>query len=125
MYADSVTPSMERAISETVRRRALQMAYNEAHGITPRSVEKGVRDLLEISARGQVEESTGKKLTHRERLRLIEQLTKEMRAAARLLEFEHAAYLRDQIAKLEQPDAAPQVKESPGQKRKSARRQRG
>ncbi len=100
MYADSVTPSMERAIKETYRRREKQQRYNETHGITPRSIKKEVRNILEISSKASVDESSGKHLSAREKEMLIDKLTKEMRSAAKLLEFEHAAYLRDKIQKL-------------------------
>ncbi len=102
MYADQVTPSMERAISETERRRSIQTAYNQAHGITPKTITKKVADLLEISSKNNDvnEKKKGKRLTKAERQQMIEQLTKEMKAAAKLLEFEHAAYLRDRIKQL-------------------------
>lgn len=99
MYADTVTPSMERAIVETQRRREIQTAYNEAHGITPRSIEKDVRDVLEISSK-EVRDSDGKRLSRKDKLALIEQLQKDMKHAAQLLEFEYAAELRDKIAEL-------------------------
>ncbi len=100
MYADSVTPSMERAITETVRRRDIQQKYNEAHGITPKTIKKDVRQVIEITSK---EKLSGKKkhLTKKEKQLMIQQLTREMKEAARMLEFEHAAYLRDQIAELE------------------------
>ena len=101
MYADEVTGSMERAITETYRRREKQMKYNEEHGIVPETIKKDVRDILEISSKDNIQERVAKRrLSERETNELIEKLTKEMRAAARLLEFEHAAYLRDQIQKL-------------------------
>ncbi len=102
MYADEVTPSMEAAIRETNRRREIQMEYNKKHGIIPKTIIKKVQDILEISSRKE-EKASGKKrrLTAEERRRMIEQLTKEMKAAAKLLEFEHAAYLRDEIKKLQ------------------------
>ena len=101
MYADEVTGSMERAISETYRRREKQMKYNEEHGIVPETIRKDVREILEISSKDNVQERMAKKrLSLQEKNELIEKLSKEMRAAARLLEFEHAAYLRDQIHKL-------------------------
>ncbi len=102
MYADSVTPSMERAISETNRRRAIQMAYNEQHGIVPKTIVKDVREVIEITNKNKKEKSTkpAKQLTRLERMKLIEELTREMKAAAKLLEFEHAAYLRDRIEEL-------------------------
>lgn len=101
MYADTVTPSMESAIRETERRRSIQMAYNKEHGITPQTIVKKVSDILEIST--HKEDDKGKKqkrLSPIERKQMIEQLTKEMKAAAKLLEFEHAAYLRDKIKQL-------------------------
>ena len=101
MYADTVTPSMENAIRETNRRRAIQTAYNEAHGIVPKTIVKDVRDVLEITAHDE-KKRPGKRLTKAEKQLEIERLTKEMRAAAQLLEFEHAAYLRDRIAKLKE-----------------------
>ena len=101
MYADTVTGSMERAISETYRRREKQMKYNEENGIVPQTIKKDVRDILEISSKDNVQEKIAKhKLSAKEKNELIERLTKEMKAAAKLLEFEHAAYLRDQIQKL-------------------------
>ena len=104
MYADEVTPSMERAITETNRRREKQLRYNEAHGIVPKTITKGVRDVLEISSKATAEKKTaaaaGQKLPREEREKLIRQLTIEMKAAAKLLEFEHAAYLRDRIEEL-------------------------
>lgn len=100
MYADNVTPSMERAISETERRRGIQQAYNEEHGVQPTSIIKEVRDVLEISSK-EVRDSEGKKLSKAEREDLIKRMTKEMKHAAQLLEFEYAAELRDKIQKLQ------------------------
>ncbi|XOQ49060.1 MAG: excinuclease ABC subunit UvrB [Eubacteriales bacterium] len=101
MYADSVTPSMESAIRETERRRALQTAYNKEHGIVPKTITKKVSEILEISTHKEDEKGKKqKRLSPAERKRMIEQLTKEMKAAAKLLEFEHAAYLRDKIKQL-------------------------
>ncbi|HOJ36338.1 MAG TPA: excinuclease ABC subunit UvrB, partial [Clostridiales bacterium] len=93
MYADTVTPSMETAIKETERRRRIQRKYNEEHGITPVTIKKDIRDIIEISTK-ETKEEKGKKLSPRERKALIEKLTAEMKAAAKILEFEHAAYLR-------------------------------
>ena len=100
MYADTVTPSMEAAIRETARRRAAQEEYNRENGIKPETIIKPVRDVIEISSKATVEKKFKKQLSRFEREKLIAELTREMKAAARLLEFEHAAYLRDQIAKL-------------------------
>lgn len=105
MYADSVTPSMERAISETIRRRSIQTEYNEAHGITPTTIKKTVRNVIEISSKEAVEEKTHRRLTKQERMALIDKLSKEMREAAKMLEFEHAAYLRDKIESLRNDDS--------------------
>ena len=100
MYADAVTPSMENAIRETNRRREIQMQYNKEHGITPRTIEKEVRELIDIRTHKDVPKDL-KKLSRAERMQMIESLKKEMKNAAKLLEFEHAAYLRDRIAELE------------------------
>ncbi len=104
MYADEVTGSMERAISETYRRREIQLAYNEKHGIVPVTVKKGVRDVLEISSREKIEKKgrSAKKTTmgRKEIEAEIAKLTVEMKNAAKILEFEHAAYLRDKINSL-------------------------
>ena len=100
MYADSITRSMKGAIDETNRRRAIQMAYNEEHGITPESVKKKVMDIIEIGKKPEDDIKAAKKLTRPEREKLIEKLTAEMREAARMLEFEKAAFLRDRIKDL-------------------------
>ena len=109
MYADTVTRSMEAAITETERRRAAQEAYNQAHGITPTTIVKGVRDVIDMgvsaddtkkSKRERRGKSESRVLTGGELQAHIEQLTAEMKAAARALEFEKAAYLRDEIAML-------------------------
>lgn len=101
MYADSVTGSMERAITETERRRALQMAYNEEHGIIPKTIIKDIRDVIEISSKEKVESKTKScKMSVKEKEELIVKLTEEMKTAAKMLEFEHAAYLRDKIRSL-------------------------
>lgn len=100
MYADSVTPSMERAIVETERRRKKQIAYNEEHGIVPRTIIKGVRDVIEITSKKDNSDKPIKKMSKKEREAMIVRLTAEMKAAAKILEFEHAAYLRDKINKL-------------------------
>lgn len=100
MYADCVTPSMEKAITETLRRRTLQQKYNEEHGITPQTIKKSVRDVLEITSKENVEGRSKKRLSKKEMEALIQKLTAEMKEAAKLLEFEHAAYLRDKINEL-------------------------
>lgn len=101
MYADSVTPSMERALRETQRRREIQQAYNQEHGIVPKTIVKRVSDVLEISSHKEDKtDKKGKRLSAAERKQMIEKLTREMKAAAKLLEFEHAAYLRDKIKQL-------------------------
>lgn len=102
MYADCVTPSMEKAITETLRRRTLQQKYNEEHGITPQTIKKSVRDVLEITSKEKVEGRSKKRLSKKEREALIQKLTAEMKEAAKLLEFEHAAYLRDKINELKE-----------------------
>ena len=100
MYADSVTDSMQQTLPETNRRREIQQKYNEEHGIVPQTIVKKVSEILEISTHSDSEFKNVKKLSKAKRQQLIESLTKEMKAAARLLEFEHAAYLRDKIKKL-------------------------
>ncbi len=100
MYADSVTPSMERAITETERRRAIQKAYNEANGITPKTIVKGVHEIIEMSAKPDNKDKPIKQMSRAEREELIVRLTREMKQAAKLLEFEHAAAIRDRIEKL-------------------------
>ena len=104
MYADEITPSMRAAIDETQRRRSIQDAYNQAHGIVPKTIIKGVREVLEISKTAEGE-STGRgrkkrKLTDQERAAEIAKLEKEMKEASKMLEFEYAAVLRDRIIEL-------------------------
>ncbi len=103
MYADTVTPSMQACIQETERRRGIQKAYNEAHGIVPKTIVKSVRDLIEVSsdtAAVTVSRANGVRMTERERRELIEQLETKMKKAAKLLEYEIAAQLRDEIIRL-------------------------
>ena len=102
MYADTVTDSMRRAIDETERRRKKQTDYNTAHGITPKTVTKSVRDLLEISTDGKnvSKRRDGVKMTEAERRAEADALEKKMKAAAKMLEFELAAQLRDEIIRL-------------------------
>ena len=99
MYADTVTDSMERAISETERRRDIQSRYNAEHGITPKTVIKDVRDIIEIGQKVKDEKPISK-MSRLEKETEIKRLTAEMKQAAKILEFEHAAYLRDKINKL-------------------------
>jgi excinuclease ABC subunit B len=109
MYADHMTDSMKRAIEETNRRRSIQEAYNEEHGITPQSIVKQVRDLTD-RVRGQLTEEhipvdgtfTAADLPKDELHRMIKDLEAEMKAAAKALEFEKAAMLRDQVVELKQ-----------------------
>ncbi len=101
MYADKVTAAMRAAIDETRRRRSIQDAYNKAHGIVPKTIKKDVRELIEISR--SESEATGKqgvKLTKAEREKEIARLEKEMKAAAKMMEYEYAAVLRDRIIEL-------------------------
>ena len=103
MYADEITPSMRAAIDETERRRTIQDAYNQAHGIVPKTIIKGVREVLEISQTPEEENGRGRKkrkLTEQERAAEIAKLEKEMKEASKMLEFEYAAVLRDRIIEL-------------------------
>ena len=100
LYADCVTPSMEIAITETERRRSKQIQYNKDHGIIPKTIVKDIREVLEISSKVPTEKKSIRKMTAAQREELIKQLTKEMLAAARMLEFEQAAKIRDKIQKL-------------------------
>ncbi len=104
MYADKITGSMERAIAETNRRRKIQSAYNVENGIIPKTIVKGVRDLIEIGSSDEEKVSKKKKntakMSKKEKDALIEKLTKEMKEAARHLEFEKAAFLRDKISEI-------------------------
>ncbi|MEG1981468.1 MAG: excinuclease ABC subunit UvrB [Clostridia bacterium] len=103
MYADNVTGSMERAIRETNRRREIQNQYNIDNNITPMSIKKDIRDVIEISSKEDIEKNTQlKNLSNQEKQALIHKLTKEMKDAAMLLEFEHAAFLRDKINNLKE-----------------------
>ncbi len=101
MYADRITTAMRAAIDETERRRGIQDAYNQAHGIVPKTIVKEVRELIEITqSEGEAAGKSGVKLTRAEREREIARLEKEMRAAAKMMEFEYAAVLRDRIIEL-------------------------
>ena len=104
MYADHITDSMRVAIDETKRRRAIQMAYNEEHGITPQTIRKSVRDLISISKKVAAEEMRLEKdpesMSKGELEKLIGSLTKQMKKAAAELNFEAAAELRDKLVEL-------------------------
>jgi excinuclease ABC subunit B len=103
MYADTVTKSMYACITETERRRTIQQRYNKEHNITPETIKKDIRDVLEISTRSEADsevKAAKKQYTPLERQKLIEKLTAEMKDAAKILEFEHAAFLRDKINEL-------------------------
>ncbi|MDY4218977.1 MAG: excinuclease ABC subunit UvrB [Candidatus Faecousia sp.] len=101
LYADTVTAAMDAALRETERRRGIQDAYNKAHGIVPKTIVKSVRDLIEISkSTAEVRRKDGVKMTRAEREKEIARLEKEMRQAARTMEYEYAAVLRDQIIQL-------------------------
>ena len=101
MYADTITPSMRACIDETERRRKKQMAYNAEHGIVPKTIVKDIRDIIEISsAADTVKKADGVRMTTAERKKLIDELDAKMRKAAKMLEFEIAAQLRDEIIRL-------------------------
>ena len=102
LYADSITPSMRRAMDETERRRSIQDAFNKAHGIVPKTVKKSVRELMVLSADDKPDYNDRElsQLTKLQRMEAIAKLEKEMKEAAKMLEFEVAAALRDQIIKL-------------------------
>ena len=108
MYADSITRSMNAALVETNRRRSIQLEYNEKNGIVPKTVIKGVRDIIEIGSKEEKKSGKGKgksvdrRMSAAEREQLIETLTKEMKAASAKLEFEQAAFLRDRIRSLKE-----------------------
>ncbi len=105
MYADHITDSMRAALDETARRRKIQNAYNEAHGIVPKTIIKSVRDLIEISSETAERRSrTGVKMTKAEKQREIARLEKQMKEAAKMMEYEYAAVLRDQIIELRGKD---------------------
>jgi len=103
-YADVITKSIKATLDETNRRRKIQMAYNEEHGIIPKTIVKDVRELIEIgvspSKADKLEKKEAKKLSRDEKAKLAEELTKQMKDAAKILDFERAAYLRDKIASL-------------------------
>ncbi len=101
MYADNITDSMAKAIRETERRRKIQDAYNKANGIVPKTIIKSVRDLIEISSPTPERKGrSGVKMTKAEKEKEIARLEKQMKEAARMMEYEYAALLRDQIIEL-------------------------
>ncbi|WP_270316190.1 excinuclease ABC subunit UvrB [Lactococcus petauri] len=107
MYGDNITQSMQRAMDETSRRREIQMAYNEKHGIVPQTIKKEIRDLISITKRtesGEVEEISAEAMTKKERKALLKKLEKEMAEAAGALDFESAAQLRDMILEIKALD---------------------
>ncbi|MDT2727125.1 excinuclease ABC subunit UvrB [Lactococcus formosensis] len=107
MYGDNITQSMQRAMDETSRRREIQMAYNEKHGIVPQTIKKEIRDLISITKRtesGEVEEVSAEAMTKKERKALLKKLEKEMAEAAGALDFESAAQLRDMILEIKALD---------------------
>ena len=100
MYADTETAAMHAAITETNRRRSKQQAFNEAHGIVPKTIIKDVRDLMQVSGEVETKRRDGVRMTEGERKAEIARLEKEMRKAAQMLEYEYAALLRDQLIEL-------------------------
>ena len=108
MYADKITPAMKAAMDETARRRSIQDAYNQKHGIVPKTIVKSVRDLIEISASPEpAHKGKGNvKMTRAERDREIAKLEKKMKEAAKMMEFEYAAVLRDEIIRLRGEETA-------------------
>ena len=111
MYADTITGSMKAAISETNRRRKIQKKYNDEHGITPKTIKKGISDLIQIGTSDK-SRAKGKTATQKTESReaQIERLRREMKEAASNLRFEEAAFLRDKIRALETTKASPKKK---------------
>ena len=120
MYADAVTPSMENAIRETNRRRAIQMAYNEEHHIVPQSVRKAVRELMEVTRPADADSASAVEMSDEERQLAIDNIENQMLEAAARLDFEKAAKLRDQLMELRGEIAPAQ----PTEPKKRARRKR-
>ena len=122
MYADTVTDSMFRAISETNRRRGIQMAYNEEHGIVPQSVRKAVRELMEVTRPAEEDAAAAVDMSDEEKRLAIDNLEEQMLAAAARLDFEKAAKLRDQLMELK-GEAAPAPATEPRKRQRRKRRQ--
>jgi excinuclease ABC subunit B len=121
LYADHVTGSMQRAMGETARRRELQLAYNQEHGITPRTVVSAIKNSIEdeVAAHQLAQEMAGQTETDYVTAEYLEELQAEMLQAAQELNFERAAELRDRISKLKgEPVASPQVKKKRGGRRR-------
>lgn len=107
MYADTLTPSMNHCIKETYRRRTIQLNYNKEHGIIPKTIKKDVSEILEISTQeDKTRDTSYDKITAKQREKLISSMEKEMKNAAKMLEFEHAAFLRDEINKIKNSGAS-------------------
>ena len=125
LYADTITPSMRAAMDETERRREIQQRYNREHGIVPKTIVKSVRELLEISQdASESYRRDGVKMTASERKKEIERLEKQMREAARMMEYEYAAVLRDQIIELRGIDEGKQPAPQPARPKSNPRRHR-
>ena len=102
MYADTITGSMARTIEETERRRTIQMAYNKQHGIEPKSIVKGIRDVIENTIAAEEEEAFGEEFAKEDILAMLKNLETEMFKAAEQLDFERAASIRDQIKEIKE-----------------------
>jgi excinuclease ABC subunit B len=124
MYADEITPSMERAITETERRRGIQQAYNEAHGIVPKTIIKEIRDSIEISDKAENAKLNTRRMGKMEREAAIDRLTREMKQAAKILDFEQAAFLRDQIDRLRRGENPTTDSEAEQQRRQQPKKGR-
>ena len=121
MYADSVTPSMERAIEETERRRGIQQQYNQEHGIVPKTIIKEIRGEIVISEKD--DRPGRKRLSKVEREQMIDRLTRQMKEAAKILDFENAAFFRDQIERLRKGENPLDKPEGPKPKGRRSKKQ--
>ena len=124
MYADVVTDSMDRAITETERRRAIQTQYNQEHGIVPKTIVKAIRDSIEISDKAETAKLNTRRMGKLEREAAIDRLTREMKQAAKLLDFENAAFLRDQIDRLRRGENPTLDSDAEAQRRQTPKRGR-